>query len=469
MTQADDPQNSPTPDRLNGWKDIATCLGKGVRTVQRWEREYGLPVHRIGREGGEIVFALRSELDAWMRANELRARQADQAKPPDPATPPFEDPAAVEPPAPASEIPAQTWSRSRLVPWLAVVILATAVVAVLTWRLGFPQPASWKVEHGVLHIYNGLGRELWNKSFFGSLADDPYGLPSAGRPGGFVTLKDIDGDGSIEVLFAAVAPDRNPEEAFYIFNSDGTPRKIVRPDARRTYGEPGREQLQAGPPWAPYRVFVLDRTVFVVFIHGQEYPTVLLELDAQGNPASEYWSDGYIEALTRQRWRGHDVLFVGGTNNETRGGALAIFESGHAVGFAPSEKPAYRCQNCPSGAPSEFIVFPRRCMARSNDTNATVDNIWVEDELRVHVQVGEGPENGDRWWWAGVLYTLGPELVVTQVEATTGLLDLHDQLQRQGTLDHKFGAQDRQLFFPVQRWVEPKWVDLVAAPGLVVR
>jgi len=42
------------PGRLNGWKEIALHLGKGTRTVQRWEKLYGLPVHRIGREGGEI-------------------------------------------------------------------------------------------------------------------------------------------------------------------------------------------------------------------------------------------------------------------------------------------------------------------------------------------------------------------------------------------------------------------------------
>lgn len=34
--------------RLNSWKEIATFLGRGVRTVQRWERELQLPVHRIG-------------------------------------------------------------------------------------------------------------------------------------------------------------------------------------------------------------------------------------------------------------------------------------------------------------------------------------------------------------------------------------------------------------------------------------
>jgi hypothetical protein len=31
--------------RLNGWKEIAAYVGKGVRTVQRWEKAHGLPVH----------------------------------------------------------------------------------------------------------------------------------------------------------------------------------------------------------------------------------------------------------------------------------------------------------------------------------------------------------------------------------------------------------------------------------------
>ena len=31
---------------LNSWKEIANYLGRGVRTVQRWERDLRLPVHR---------------------------------------------------------------------------------------------------------------------------------------------------------------------------------------------------------------------------------------------------------------------------------------------------------------------------------------------------------------------------------------------------------------------------------------
>lgn len=64
-------------DRLTGWKDIAAFLDKGVRTVQRWERDFGLPVHRQGA-GGDLIFAYRSELETWVRAggDRLRAQQS---------------------------------------------------------------------------------------------------------------------------------------------------------------------------------------------------------------------------------------------------------------------------------------------------------------------------------------------------------------------------------------------------------
>lgn len=54
-----------TSDVLSSWKEIAMYLGKGVRTVQRWESELGLPVRRPNDNRG-IVLALRSELDKWM-------------------------------------------------------------------------------------------------------------------------------------------------------------------------------------------------------------------------------------------------------------------------------------------------------------------------------------------------------------------------------------------------------------------
>ncbi|MBV6431659.1 MAG: Protein TolB [Bryobacteraceae bacterium] len=50
---------------LESWKEIAGYLGKSVRTVIRWEKTEGLPVHRHQHEKKPSVFAYRSEVDQW--------------------------------------------------------------------------------------------------------------------------------------------------------------------------------------------------------------------------------------------------------------------------------------------------------------------------------------------------------------------------------------------------------------------
>jgi hypothetical protein len=41
-----DPLGESRPDDfLGSWKEIAAYLGRDVRTVQRWEKKEGLPVH----------------------------------------------------------------------------------------------------------------------------------------------------------------------------------------------------------------------------------------------------------------------------------------------------------------------------------------------------------------------------------------------------------------------------------------
>jgi hypothetical protein len=63
---AGQPQPSPSnrSGRLDGWKEIASYLGKDPRTAQRWELNDQLPVFR---EGGK-VFAKTADLDRWRAA-----------------------------------------------------------------------------------------------------------------------------------------------------------------------------------------------------------------------------------------------------------------------------------------------------------------------------------------------------------------------------------------------------------------
>ena len=58
---------------LNSWKEIANYLGRGVRTVQRWERDLRLPVHRPKGKDRSAVLAFPEELNAWLQQTPMRS------------------------------------------------------------------------------------------------------------------------------------------------------------------------------------------------------------------------------------------------------------------------------------------------------------------------------------------------------------------------------------------------------------
>src|SRR5271154_2479093 len=61
--------------RLDSWKAIAVHLGRDVRTVQRWEKREGLPVHRLFHERAGSVYAYAQEVEDW-RNNRSYSRQS---------------------------------------------------------------------------------------------------------------------------------------------------------------------------------------------------------------------------------------------------------------------------------------------------------------------------------------------------------------------------------------------------------
>jgi len=77
-TDVTPPQAAGERRRLDSWKEIAAYLGRGVRTVQRWERDEGLPVHRLAHAERGSVFADPAELTAWWKRRQI----APAAKPP---------------------------------------------------------------------------------------------------------------------------------------------------------------------------------------------------------------------------------------------------------------------------------------------------------------------------------------------------------------------------------------------------
>jgi len=65
MTDDDNRNPHFEETRLESWKAIAAHLKRDVRTVRRWEKAEGLPVHRQLHLTRSSVYAYASELDVW--------------------------------------------------------------------------------------------------------------------------------------------------------------------------------------------------------------------------------------------------------------------------------------------------------------------------------------------------------------------------------------------------------------------
>jgi len=70
------------PERvLNSWKEIAHYVGRGVRTLQRWELDLSFPVRRPRSHQRSAVIAFPAEVDAWLKDTQTRQTTKIQLSP----------------------------------------------------------------------------------------------------------------------------------------------------------------------------------------------------------------------------------------------------------------------------------------------------------------------------------------------------------------------------------------------------
>jgi tetratricopeptide (TPR) repeat protein len=110
-------------DRLESWKEIAAYLKREVRTVQRWEKQEGLPVHRHQHDAGHTVYAYKAEIDAWWGPGHFRLERSER-----------------EEKMPDKGLESRAGLRHLSLLWLAGAALAVAASAAAVYVLKFRQP-----------------------------------------------------------------------------------------------------------------------------------------------------------------------------------------------------------------------------------------------------------------------------------------------------------------------------------------
>lgn len=456
---------STAEPQLHGWKDISAYFGRSVRTVQRWERDFGLPIRRYGFGRGEVVHAYVRELDEWRATAEAdAARRAAESGGEGNGTAVNGhglahgahdargggDPAAqrsvhatdtstgADLGPEAKGLPSTGWMGLRWRPLtiglVAAAGLATAVglAAMAVWGFGTPpgggdapggigtgtaatatralsEPADWTASGSTLVVKDVEGRALWTYTFPFVLARDLSGGARKFDPSQWA-IDDVDGDGFKELIFRSVAADGNKDHyRFYCFNHDGTLRWSFGYGGSQTYSG-----AKYGPPYKADRLFVTPRAgpgkdVWLISVQSPWFPSVMSRVKPDGAISAEYWSNGYITLIRRAEIGGRPVLLVAARNDESGGASVAMLDAADPVGAAPAEVPRYQCETCPPGRPIHFVKIPKPARLSSLKGSSPPMVLDVDGNSQVIVRVDHASDVGDAIG-GSVVYTFDAQL-----------------------------------------------------------
>ena len=428
--------------RLTSWKEIAAHLGRDVRTVLRWEKDRGLPVHRVPGATGRVVFAYTDELDAWSRG--LLTKPADPALPdaPEPTPSPSPSPsleAVITPAAPAR-------TRAGFVVTAAIVGVAAAGFAL--WRVAAARdtgaPLTLSLTDTAIVATAENGAERWRHAF----APGEKVVPIPGRHG------DILDDG--DMLMATAYTDgpvgmtlRGGE--LFRFSAQGRMRSRFAFDDRLQFGE-----APYGPPWgmADYRAHGAGtaRQIAVVAHHHEWWPSVVTILDHEWKRRGTFVNAGWVERL---HWVSADRLMVAGFSNAFDGGMIGILDPAALDGQSPSDNPTYTCMSCGPGGPLRYIILPR---SEVNIVTASPFNrvILVVKPDTVVARTIEVPANAQA---ADALYEFTPSLDLLRASYSDRYWEMHRELESQGKISHsrqqcpeRNGPREIRVWEPESGW-----------------
>jgi hypothetical protein len=340
-------------NRLSGWKEIATHLRRSVRAAQRWEQELGLPVHRIKTAQGQMVFADRQELDAWMRGLETGSVVV-------PETSAVQ--VEVEPTAHMTRLP-----QARLMLWAGSIVVLVATTAFGIARAlpaeGSNQVATTLVNGNVVEARNEGGQQLWEYEFAEDVSRLDLGMMSTDSTHS-VAAVDVDGDGSVDQILAARSGssllDFRKSDTVIVFSNAGAVLwSATVPDA---YTVTCGSQVFSGP-WQLSAVLVSSdsgpKRTWLAFNHHTDWPALVIQVDAEGTQSVRYIQAGWIKGLAEDKTTGRTLVAAAGVVNARNRASLTTFDPSQAITTLPQEDSPYSCEPRARAGPVRVILFPQ--------------------------------------------------------------------------------------------------------------
>lgn len=390
--------------RLASWKEIATYLRREVRTVIRWEKERGLPVHRVPGGQGGSVFAFADELDQWAAG--------EQRKEPPPAAPgPAHRRAA---PAPAR--------RRRFL--LAASMLTIAIVASVAYALGWPRQdlTGIAISESGIEGRDANARTLWS-------------FPLPGRalhlPRRQHQLIDVTGDGRVDALVTVpvqATPDVAQRGVLYALSGSGHLLWERAMDMRLRFGVG-----EFDAPWQPDDLLAFtnggEPLVAWAVHHHTWWPSALAVYDGRGARLGTYVQSGWIR-LARATADGRHLI-TGGFSNSRSGAAFAVLDARRPDGASPEDPGSpYECLTCPPGRPLRYLVIDWSDVATGlppDERDVAVANMGASVGIELRAVQRRGVE---------LIVELSPTFDVVRRAVSDTFWEWHRRLEQAGSLDH---------------------------------
>jgi hypothetical protein len=471
---------------LTSWKEIASYIDRDVRTCHRLEKEFGLPVHRMGDTPRSRVFAYVEELDEWMaeRGNNNHIGIGIESDP-----------------IPKYRIPLG-WRLAVL----TTIVMTSALAAYLLFfnrssslssqspislqnanalkdssnqhgeksgLLADLQPSDYKIDGSVLIITNKADRELFrydtrlddlrNEDYYrlhfqtksSTQGPSPYRkTPMKDLKYPHLIIEDLDKDGRREVLFAPQTKSEKDEESIICFNDRGEKLWEYRTGRHLEFGD-----IEYPDQYRVAKLGVEDMDgdgkaeIFLVSNHKDDFPTQFLVLGADGKKKGEYWNSGRMMDWVLQDIDddGRKEILFAAMNNELAAPVLIIFDQDNVMGSSPQLQDFWTCPELSPGKEMYYLRF-----------SSNFEMIFpgaMEGLLRVNVVNGQVIETETTH--SGIIFYFDLGLKLKSIRLTHIFISLYNEKMAEGKVTESFDHDSitARLRKDIRYWDGENWVS----------
>jgi hypothetical protein len=418
--------------RLISWKEIAAYLGRDVRTVLRWHKHRGLPVHRVpgSRRGG--VFAHTDELEQWLARDSGHNRH------------------------PAGLASDSSAARLFYLTMGAAAVATILIVMVVVPPMSAQSVATVTVAGSRLVAHDVGGREVWSYQLPSGIAI----LPAAHH----YLIEDLDGDATREIVVPVRVTDPasgRASDAILCLEEDGRLRWKIELDDRLRFGAG-----EFGPPWR-VRDLALVRLpagprIVIAAHHDTWWPSFIATLDMNGRRHDRFVNAGWLVSVEATPDGRH--LVASGVNNARDEAAVVVLRSDAVTGHSPEpDESPFFCASCDAGAAVRYFTLARTEINLVVGRTPFDSSVTLQPDDGLLVRVSQDPANSG----VEALYQFSPAFVLTRAGVSDIYWDVHRRLEREGRLDHAASLCPERHKLQVRAWSNGSWENVLAPPTAV--